>query len=175
MSPSRSPSRAVCLALALAALPVGAGAPREARRISLDVVRAPVEQVLRGLAEVGGVNLVLSDEVRGTVTLTLRDVPWTQALRGVLVSQGLGMERRDNLLRVAPLRVFQEEAEARARLASARTAERPVRTWLIPVSHARAADLLPQVQGVLSPRGRVSVDARTNTLIVTDVEAPPLP
>ena len=167
--------RAVCLALALTALPVQAREPSPSRRVSLDVVRAPVEQVLRGLAELGGVNLVLSEEVRGTVTLTLRDVPWTRALQGVLVSQGLGMELRGNILRVAPLRVLQEEAEARARLKQTRQDEGPLRTWFIPVSHARAEELLPQVRTVLSPRGRVSVDARTNTLIVTDVEAPVLP
>jgi type IV pilus assembly protein PilQ len=168
-------SRAVCLALALTALPVQAREPGQTRRVSLDVVRAPVEQVLRGLAEMGGLNLVLSEEVRGTVTLTLRDVPWTQALQGVLVSQGLGMERSGNILRVAPLRVLHEEAEARARLKQTRKDEGPLRTWFIPVSHARAEELLPQVKAVLSPRGRVSVDARTNTLIVTDVEAPALP
>ncbi|WNG22580.1 pilus assembly protein PilQ [Cystobacter fuscus] len=168
-------SRAVCLALALTALPVQAREPGRTRRVSLDVVRAPVEEVLRGLAELGGLNLVLSEEVGGTVTLTLRDVPWTQAFQGVLVSQGLGMERQGNILRVAPLRVLQEEAETRARLAQGRRDEGPLRTWLIPVSHARAAELLPQVQALLSPRGRVSVDARTNTLIVTDVQAPVLP
>ncbi|WNG13225.1 secretin and TonB N-terminal domain-containing protein [Cystobacter fuscus] len=168
-------SRAVWLALALTALPVQAREPSQTRRVSLDVVRAPVEEVLRGLAEMGGLNLVLSEEVRGTVTLTLRDVPWTQAFQGVLVSQGLGMERKGNILRVAPLRVLQEEAETRARLAQARKDEGPLRTWLLPVSHARAAELLPQVQALLSPRGRVSVDTRTNTLIVTDVEAPVLP
>ncbi len=164
--------RAVCLALALASLPVEAREPGRERRISLDVVRAPVATVLQGLAEAGRVNLVLSEDVQGTVTLTLRDVPWTEALRGVVAARGLGMELSGGLLRVAPLAAFQAEAEARGRLAQSRRDEGPLRTWFFPVNHASAADLAPKVQAMLSPRGRVSVDARTNTLIVTDVEAP---
>jgi type IV pilus assembly protein PilQ len=165
----------VFLALALAATPAVAKPPKEAKRISLDVTRAQVHDLLRLLADVGRLNLVVSEEVQGTVTLKLRNVPWTEALDVVLASRGLGMERRGNILRVAPLKTLQEEAEALARLKQAREQTAPLRTWLIPVNYAQASDLLPHVKGVLSPRGSVSVDARTNTLIVTDVEAPRLP
>ncbi len=168
-------ARAVFLALALAATPAVAKPPKEAKRISLDVTRAQVHDLLRLLADVGRLNLVVSEEVQGTVTLKLRNVPWTEALDVVLASRGLGMERRGNILRVAPLKTLQEEAEALARLKQAREQTAPLRTWLIPVNYAQASDLLPHVKGVLSPRGSVSVDARTNTLIVTDVEAPRLP
>jgi type II secretory pathway component HofQ len=168
-------SHAVVVALVLACSSAGAEPTRAAKRISLDVVKAPVGDVLRMLADVGRLNLVLSDDVGGSVTLTLRDVPWPQVLDTVLAARGLGKEVRGNILRVAPLKVLQEEAEAHARLAQAREAAAPLRTWLIPLSHARAADMLPHVQALLSPRGRVSVDARTNTLIVTDVQPPALP
>ncbi|HYO56413.1 secretin and TonB N-terminal domain-containing protein [Archangium sp.] len=168
-------ARAVFLALALTATPAVAKPPKEARRISLEVTRANVHDVLRMLADVGRLNLVVSEEVQGTVTLRLRNVPWTEALDVVLASRGLGMERRGNILRVAPLKTLQEEAEALARLKQAKEQTAPLRTWLIPVNYARASDLVPHVKEVLSPRGSVSVDARTNTLIVTDVEAPRLP
>ena len=167
-------ARVVLLALALAATPTLA-APKEARRISLEVTRANLHDVLRMLADVGRRNLVVSEDVRGTVTLTLRNVPWTEALDVVLASHGLGMEQRGNILRVAPLKTLQEEAEARMKLKRAREESAPLRTFFIPVSYARAADLVPHVKTVLSPRGNVSVDARTNTLIVTDVEEPRLP
>jgi type IV pilus assembly protein PilQ len=78
-------------------------------------------------------------------------------------------------MRVAPLRKLQEEAALRVELKQAREQEAPLKTYFIPVNHARAADLLPHVKALLSPRGSVSVDARTNTLIVTDVEPVSLP
>ena len=168
------PTRVVFLAVVLAVWPALAREPREARRISLDVSQASVHDVLRMLADVGRLNLVTGDDVQGTVTLRLRDVPWGEALDVVLAARGLGMELKGNILRVAPLKTLQEESEARERLAKAHERLAPLRTWMVPVSYARAADLLPHVKELLSPRGRVSVDTRTNTLIVTDVEAPAL-
>ena len=168
-------ARVVLLALVLAATPALAKSPRETKRISLDVTRANVHDVLRMLADVGRLNLVVAEEVQGTVTLKLRNVPWSEALEVVLASRGLGQERRGNSLRVAPLKVLQEEAETRARLKQAQEQTAPLRTWLVPVNYAQANDLLPHVKALLSPRGSVSVDARTNTLIVTDVELPKLP
>lgn len=85
------------------------------------------------------------------------------------------MEQRGNILRVAPLKRLQEEAETLARLKEAKQEAAPLRTWLIPVNYAKASELMPQVKALLTPRGSVSVDARTNTLIVTDVEEPKLP
>ncbi len=168
-------ARVVLLALALAATPALAAPPKEAKRISLDVTRANIHDVLRMLADVGRMNLVVADEVQGTVTLKLRNVPWTEALDVVLASRGLGMEKRGNILRVAPLKVLQEEAEALARLKKAKAESAPLRTFFIPVNYANASDMVQHVKAVLSPRGSVSVDTRTNTLIVTDVEAPSLP
>jgi len=168
-------ARVVFLALALAAAPALARPPKEARRISLEVTKANVHDVLRMLADVGRMNLVVADEVQGTVTLTLRNVPWTQALDMVLRARGLGMEQRGNILRVAPLKTLQEEAETLARLKQAQVQTAPLRTWFIPVNYANASEMANHVKGVLSPRGSVSVDARTNTLIVTDVEEPKLP
>ena len=168
-------ARVVFLALALAAAPALARPPKESRRISLEVTKANVHDVLRMLADVGRMNLVVADEVQGTVTLTLRNVPWTQALDMVLRARGLGMEQRGNILRVAPLKTLQEEAETLARLKQAKAQTAPLRTWFIPVNYANASEMANHVKGVLSPRGSVSVDARTNTLIVTDVEEPKLP
>ena len=97
------------------------------------------------------------------------------ALDTVLASHGLGQELRGNVLRVEPLKRLTQEAEARARLKQAREEDAPLHTWFIPVNYARAADLLPQVRSQLSPRGKASVDARTNTLIITDVAPVALP
>lgn len=140
------------------------------KRVSLELVNADLHSVLRLLAEVGRFNLVTAEDVSGKVTLRLRNVPWTEAFRAVLASKGLGVERGDGIVRVAPLATLAAEAEARARLEDARRAERPLVVTLVPVNHANAAELANQVRAMLSPRGTVSVDTRTNTLVIRDVE-----
>jgi type II secretory pathway component HofQ len=168
--------RAAVLALALLGTPALAASPKaEGKRVTVDIVRADIHDVLRMLADLGHLNLVVDDEVQGTVTLRLRNVPWKQALETVLSSHGLGRELQGSVMRVAPLRKLKDEADLRVKLKQAREDVAPLRTYLIPVNYARAADLLPHVQAQLSPRGSVSVDARTNTLIVTDVEPVSLP
>jgi type II secretory pathway component HofQ len=161
--------------LVLASPSLAAPPPSESKRIHLDVVRADLHDVLRMLADVGRLNLVVSEQVKGQVTLKLKNVPWREALDVVLASKGLGQEIQGNVLRVAPLKELADEAAARTQLKQAREDAAPLRTYFLPVSHARAAELLPHVQAQLSPRGRVSVDARTNTLIVTDVGPVTLP
>lgn len=173
---SRRLVRVALAALVLVSTSALADAPRPAsKRVTLDVVHADIHDVLRILAEVGRLNVVVADEVQGKVTLKLRDVPWRQALDTVLSSQGLGQELRGNVLRVAPLKQLAEEAQVRARLKQAREEAAPLNTYFIPLSYAKAADMVPHVQAQLSPRGKVSVDARTNTLIVTDVAPVSLP
>jgi len=156
----------------LAAFAWAAAAPAAptGKRINLELVRADLHQVLRILAEAGRVNVIVPDEVQGTVTLRLRDVPWDEALDAVLSLHALGYERRGNVLRIAPLKQLAEEADQRARLKRDREGAAPLVTTLIPVSYARAADLLPHVKALLSPRGSASVDARTNSIIVRDVD-----
>jgi type IV pilus assembly protein PilQ len=139
------------------------------RRIDLDFKDADIHNILRLLSEVGGVNVVTSDDVAGTVTIRMRDVPWDQALDVILQAKGLGAERRGNLIRVAPQDVLEKERE----LAIARQKQQvelaPLETRLVPVSYATAKDVQPRVQEVMSPRGTVSVDERTNVLIVRDI------
>lgn len=167
---------ALFAALLVLASPSLAAPPKaESKRIHLDVVRADLHDVLRMLADVGRLNLVVSEQVKGQVTLKLKNVPWREALDVVLASKGLGQEIQGNVLRVAPLKELAEEAAARTQVKQAREDAAPLKTYFIPVSHARASELLPHVQAQLSPRGRASVDARTNTLIVTDVEPVALP
>ncbi len=138
------------------------------RRIDLDFHNADIHNILRMIAEVGGVNIVTSDEVQGSVTIRMRNVPWDQALDVILQAKGLGMVRRGNLIRVAPLETLEKERE----LAIARQKQNvelaPLETRLIPVSYAAATDLSPRVQELLTSRGTVSVDERTNVLIVRD-------
>ena len=139
------------------------------RRIDLDFKDADIHNILRLLSEVGGVNVVTADNVGGTVTIRMRDVPWDQALDVVLQAKSLGMVRQGNLLRVAPLAQLEQEREAAIARQKQQQQLAPLETRLVPVSYAAAADLQPRVRELLTDRGTVSVDTRTNMLIVRDV------
>jgi len=138
------------------------------RRISLDFVDADLRNILRLIAEVSELNIVAGDDVKGRVTIRLLDVPWDQALEVILQSQSLGMVRVGNVIRIAPVdRLRREEQD---RLASERTKEKleDLKTEMIHLKYAIAQDMIPVVKNLLSQRGSVSADDRTNTLIIRD-------
>jgi type IV pilus assembly protein PilQ len=150
---------------------VGGNSPRRysGRRIDLDFKDADIHNILRLLSEVGGVNVVTADNVGGTVTIRMRDVPWDQALDVVLQAKSLGMVRQGNLLRVAPLAQLEQEREAAIARQKQQQQLAPLETRLIPVSYATAQNMQPRVRELLTERGTVSVDDRTNMLIVRDI------
>jgi type IV pilus assembly protein PilQ len=174
--PTRVGAYGASLPLQAGPMPTAVGSPTQprrkvytGRRISLDFKDFDIHNVLRLLADVGGVNIVVADDVKGTVTITMKDVPWDQALDVILRSKGLGMQRDGNLIRVAPAATLEKELEQEIARAKAAVELKPIDTRLIPLSYAEAEKILPRIQDVMSPRGKVSVDARTNTLIVSDV------
>jgi len=138
-------------------------------RVNLDLKDADVHNVLRILADVGKVNIVTADNVKGDVTLLLRNVPWDQALDVVLQAKGLGMTRQGNMIRVAPLAELEKEREMAIARRKQELELAPVETRLIPVSYAEAATMQGRAKELLSPRGSIAVDDRTNVLIVRDV------
>jgi len=144
--------------------------PSDGRRISIDVQGAEVETVLRSLAEFSGKNIVASKEVKGTVTLRLRNVPWRQALDILLRTQALGMVDRGSSIVISNLETLRKEELER------RTAERaqeellPLYTRIIPVSYANADEMSKAVEKTLTKRGHIEVDKRTNALPVTDID-----
>jgi type IV pilus assembly protein PilQ len=140
------------------------------RRIDLDLKDADIHNVLRLLADVGRVNVITSDNVSGTVTIKMRNVPWDQALEVVLQSKNLGVVRQGNLLRVAPLADLEKEREMAIARRKQELELAPVVTRLVPVSYAQAHDVSVRAKDMLSPRGSIAVDERTNVLIVRDVE-----
>ena len=148
------------------------GAPAgkyDGRRIDLDLKDADIHNVLRLLADVGRVNVVTADDVTGTVTIRMRNIPWDQALDVVLQSKNLGMVQRGNIIRVAPLVQLEKERE----MAIARRRQElqlaPLETRLIPVSYAQASEIQARARDLLSSRGSIAVDTRTNVLIARDV------
>jgi type IV pilus assembly protein PilQ len=139
------------------------------RRIDLDLKDADIHNILRLLADVGHVNIVTGDDVNGNVTIRMRNVPWDEALDVVLQAKGLGMQRAGNLIRVAPLSQLNKERELRLAQLKQELELTPLETRLIPVSYAHASDLQARAKDLLSPRGTMAVDERTNVIIARDI------
>ncbi|WGS49600.1 type IV pilus secretin PilQ [Paraburkholderia sp. D15] len=144
--------------------------------ISLNFQRAELGAVLNAFAQFTGLNVVASDRVRGVVTLRLDKVPWRAAFDTLLDVNGLAMERRGNVIWVAP----QADLAARERQrfeAHARAADlEPLASRTFELHYARAEDVRRLLTGsgnqrVLSKRGAATADPRTNLLFVTDLDA----
>ncbi len=140
------------------------------KRIDLDMVDANIADVLRLLAEVSNLNIIASDDVKGQVSIRLKDVPWDQAFEIILKSKELGSVREGNVVRVAPASKLRQETEAALASKKAQEKLEPLEIKFIPINYAKSDELLKQVKGVLSERGTVEEDKRTNTLIVKDVK-----
>ena len=146
--------------------PVYAGDP-----ISMDFQSADLRAVLRTFAEISALNIVIDSSVQGEVNVALTQVPWDQAFDVVLRSNGLGYEIEGTVVRIASLERLREEAQARAVLARREAEAGELKVFTRTLSYARADDLVPLLTGTfLSPRGEVFTDARTNTLIIRDLE-----
>ena len=139
------------------------------RRIDLDFKGADIHNILRLLADVGQVNIVTSDDVKGEVTIKMKNVPWDQALDVILRAKLLGQVREGNLIRVAPMAVLEKELEQEIARQKQLNDVLPTETRLIGISYADAKALSDRAKDLMSPRGRISVDERTNQLIVSDV------
>jgi type IV pilus assembly protein PilQ len=143
-------------------------------RLTLNFQDIETRAVLQLLADASGQNIVVSDSVSGSVTLRLQNVPWDQALDIVLRTKGLDKRRNDNVIIVAPT----EELAAREKAELAARADvqdlAPLRSEYLQVNYAKAEDLAALIKttggeaGLLSKRGTVAVDERTNTLLLQD-------
>ncbi len=173
--PSVSEAPPAAAALPAAAMP-GTG------RLSMDFKDADINNLLRIIAEVSGMNVVAGDDVKGRVTVRLVSVEWQQALDVILKINNLGYEIDGNIIRVAPLSKLEAERKARedARIAAARARVteqaaqvqvEPLVDRIIPVNHAKAGEVVKNLDR-LKTAGRtdasVVVDDRTNTLIIRE-------
>jgi type IV pilus assembly protein PilQ len=142
------------------------------QRISLDFKDADLANVFRIIAEVSNLNIITTDDVKGRVSVRLINVPWDQALDIVLKSKALGATQEGNILRIAPLSALR--AEDKARLDAKKEVEKLQATLegvieTIPVNYSKASDLKDKITDLLSEGGKVTIDDRTNTIIVRDL------
>jgi type IV pilus assembly protein PilQ len=141
------------------------------RRISLSLKDADLLDVLRHFGEISGFNIVLDPGVRGLVTVYLEDVPWDQALDIILKNNSLGRTFEGNVMRIATLAKLKQEEQEQLELDEARKRSAPLYTEIVYVSYADAGQVVSILRGALSQRGTMSIDERTNSIIVTDVRS----
>jgi type IV pilus secretin PilQ/predicted competence protein len=154
---------------------IGTGQPNDRQYtghpVSLDFQGADLRAVLRTFAEISGLNVVIDPKVNGTVDVALRDVPWDQALDNILRANSLGYVVNGTIVRIAPLDALEAEQKKLSDLAKAQAEAGQITTLTRQLSYAKGEEIVALLKqaNVLSPRGTAYVDARTNTLILTDL------
>ena len=146
----------------------------DGQRLTLNFQDIETRAVLQLLAETSGRNIVVSDTVQGNVTLRLRNVPWDQALDIVMTTKGLDMRQNGNVIIVAPAEEISARETADLEARRAITELEPLYSEFMQVNYAKASDLAALISAgdgqnsLLSDRGSVAIDDRTNTLLVQD-------
>lgn len=162
----------ICAALVLAGVfgLSAAFAPVNAEPIkNINFQNADVRSVLNFLAEYGGVNMVAAPNVQGQVTLNLKNVEWREALEILAKTYGLKIiDEKENFIRVALMKDYLEEVAELERHNNEQRQIVDLHTKFFSIKHANAKDIVPPVKSILSTRGKVEVDVRTNGLLVTD-------
>ncbi|HUK36570.1 MAG TPA: type IV pilus secretin PilQ, partial [Vicinamibacterales bacterium] len=138
--------------------------------ISLDFQGADLRAVLRTFSEISSLNIVIDPTVNGTVDVALKDVPWDQALDIILRANKLSYTVDGTIIRIAPTSVLADEETQKQKFAEAQALAGELKPFTKTLSYAKAEDLQALLtKSVLSSRGTVQVDPRTNTLIITDL------
>jgi len=138
-------------------------------KITIDLQNTDLVQFLRLLAETGKLNLVVDNDVQGTYNFKFVDTPWDQVLDVILKNAALGKEIDNGVLRVAKIEKLQKEEEDRKKLEEAKALAGELQTITRPLSYAKVAEVSKIAKDLLTKRGSVIIDERTNTLIVTDL------
>jgi len=141
------------------------------RRITIDVVEADIRTVMRSIADVSGMNIVLPEDYETTVTARLRNIGWKDALSAILSTQDLvATQQGYNTLRVVKRSDFYSEINQMAANQRERENLQDLNTEVFVIRYATAQDINGAIQSVLTDRGQISLDSRTNSLIITDIQ-----
>lgn len=137
--------------------------------LTLNLKDADIKDTLQKFSELTNLNIVLDPDVRGTVTVSLTDIPWDQALELILKINGLGYVLEGNVMRIAGTQKLANEENARQSLLRAQENNRPTKTVIQKLSYASAGTAAATAKKVMSPRGDIFVDDRSNLLIVKEL------
>lgn len=142
------------------------------KKISLNFQDIQIRAVLQLLADFTGINMVVSDEVSGNITLRLNEVPWDQALDIILSTQGLDKRRRGNVMLIGQKASIEKREKAELESIKQLETLAPLRSELIQINYAKADEIANLISSkdtsLLSDRGKLSVDARTNAIWIQD-------
>ncbi len=138
--------------------------------IKFDFQDQDIVPIFRLFADISGCNLFLHPDVRGRCTMKFKDVPWNQALDTILKTFSLGKSIEGNIIRIAPHAVFAKESEEAAKAMEAGIKAEPLETRIFPISYAKVKEIETAVKNskILTPRGSLSVDERTSTMLIKD-------
>jgi type IV pilus assembly protein PilQ len=137
--------------------------------LSLNLKDADIKDTLQKFSELTNLNIVLDPDVRGTVTVSLTDIPWDQALELILKINGLGYVLEGNVMRIAATQKLASEETARQNLLRAQEGNRPTKTVIQKLSYASASTTATTAKKVMSARGDIFVDDRSNLLIIKEL------
>jgi type IV pilus assembly protein PilQ len=138
------------------------------KKISLNVKDADLSDILALLSNVASKNFVLGEAVSKKITLSVKDTPWDQVLAIILVNNKLGYQKVGNVYRILSADQIRTELAEIAKTYEARSDALPLETRLIPINYAKASEIQSNVKDLQSKRGKISVDTRTNSIVVTD-------
>jgi len=138
------------------------------RRVSLEFSDADIRKILQLIAEVSNLNFLIGDDVSGTISIKLVNVPWDQALDVILDTKGLEKKQVGNIMYIKPSGKFKSEEQEAAELQAQRERRMELKTKVFDINFAAVGDIASQFDKLRSERGTISQDARTNRVIVTD-------
>lgn len=141
------------------------------RTMSINMQNADIRTILRAIADFSGRNIIASPEVRGTVTVALTDVPWREALDVILKAHAFGFVEENGIIRVDTAAALRDAELAEKTAAKQNEELEPLVTRVVPIDFANAGEISSAMQTMVSNRGGIEIDERTNSLIVTDISA----
>ncbi len=139
------------------------------RRITLEFSDADIRKIFQLIAEVSNLNFLVGDDVTGTISIKLVNVPWDQALDVILENKGLGMQREGNIVQIRPKSKIQTLADEEQAMKKAKEKAMELETSVFDINFASASDVVTQFNALKSDRGTITQDARTNRVIVKDI------
>lgn len=141
-------------------------------KINLEFIDTDVREIIKVIAERSGVNLIMDQDVKGSTSIRLREVPWDQALLVILRSQGLGYVKQGNVLRIAQQSKLSQEAEAVSKQIKsekeAKLLSGGIKVKYLPVSYGKVSELALKLKDFTSKEGKIAFDDRTSSLVITD-------
>src|ERR1019366_5157565 len=137
--------------------------------ITLNLKDADIKDTLQRFSELTQLNIVLDPDVRGTVTVSLQDIPWDQALELILKINQLGYVLEGNIMRIASTNKLTQEENSRLQFIQAQDKNRPLRTVLQKISYSNATEMAATARKVMSSRGDIFIDTRSNTLVIKEL------